>query len=178
MKVTVFASFAWKVIVCITKLNLFNKGEKWNFLKWEKYKDKDLIWHVVDEMVKKWSRASFYLSCNCSCTLYLLLKVLLIKVKTLHTSAYFNLNKATTKQKPKMWRVQRWWDLSKLVTNTLTSLILVILSTLFCFLSLPSTFSWGQIAFQNNKNSQRKTTKNPLKPLTSPYCIERVYPWG
>ena len=29
-------SFAWKDIVCTTKVHLFNKEEEWNFLKWLK----------------------------------------------------------------------------------------------------------------------------------------------
>ena len=36
---------------------------------------------MVSEMIKKWSRARFYLSCNYSCTLYFLLKILLAKLK-------------------------------------------------------------------------------------------------
>ena len=76
----------------------------------------------------KWlkNRARFYLSCNYSCTLYLLVKIKEVKLKNLHTSACLNLNYGTTKQKPKMWRLQRWWNLSKVITNTLASLILVI----------------------------------------------------
>ena len=40
-----------------------------------------LIWHMVGEMVKKLDRARFYLSCNYSCTLYFLVKLLNIKIK-------------------------------------------------------------------------------------------------
>ena len=85
-----------------------------------------LIWHMVDEMVKKQGRARFYLSCNYFCTLYFLVKMSLVKLKNLHTSACLNLNYGKTKQKSK--RLQGWWNLSKLVTNTLASLILVIFS--------------------------------------------------
>ena len=82
-------------------------------------KIKILICYMVDEMVKKWGRASFYLSCNC--TLCFLVKILLVKLKSLHTSACLNLNCGRAKQNAKIWRVQRWWNLSKLLTNTLTN---------------------------------------------------------
>ena len=36
------------------------------------------------------------------CTLYFLVKILLVKLKILHTSAYVNANYATKKQKPKL----------------------------------------------------------------------------
>ena len=85
-----------------------------------------LIWHMINIMVKKQCRARFYLSCNYFCILlyYFLGKML----KNLHTSGCLNLNYGTTKQKPKMLRLQRWWNLSKLVTNTLASLTFIILS--------------------------------------------------
>ena len=47
------SSFAWKAIVCTTKVYLFCKREGWEFLNWEKCNNKDLIWHMVGEMVKK-----------------------------------------------------------------------------------------------------------------------------
>ena len=43
-------------------------------------------------MVKKWGRESFYLPCNYSCTLYFLVRILLIKLKNLYFSALTNLN--------------------------------------------------------------------------------------
>ena len=76
---------------------------------------------MVGEMIKKQGRASLYISCNYSCTINFLVKILLVKLKNLHTSACLRLNYGTTKQKPKMQRLQRWWNLSKLVTNTLLS---------------------------------------------------------
>ena len=51
----------------------------------KKCKDKDLIWHMVDEMVKKQIRARLYISFNYSCTLYFLVKNLLVKLKNRHT---------------------------------------------------------------------------------------------
>ena len=42
-------------------------------------------------MVKKWE-----------CRIYFLVKILLVKLKNLHTSACLNLNYGTAKQKPKM----------------------------------------------------------------------------
>ena len=47
-----------------------------------------------------WARLS--ISCIYSSTLYVLVKILLVKLKNLHTSACLNLNYGTTKQKPKM----------------------------------------------------------------------------
>ena len=43
-------------------------------------------------MVKKKGRARFYLSYNYFCTLYFLVKMLLVKLKNLHISACLNLN--------------------------------------------------------------------------------------
>ena len=63
-------------------------------------KIKILIWYMVDEMAKKWGRARFYLSCNC--TLCFLVKILLVKLKSLHTSACLNLNCDTAKQNAKI----------------------------------------------------------------------------
>ena len=56
----------------------------------------------------KWlkNRARFYLSCNYSCALHFLVKILLVNLKSLSTSACLNLNYGTTKQKPKMYRFQ------------------------------------------------------------------------
>ena len=53
-------------------------------------------------MAKKQGRARFYLSCNDFYTLYFLVKILLVKLKNLHTSVCWNLNYGTKKQKPKM----------------------------------------------------------------------------
>ena len=53
---------------------------------------------------------------------------------TVPNAACLNLIYDTAKKKQSMQRVQRWWDLSKLVTNTLTSLSLVIFSALSDFL--------------------------------------------
>ena len=44
---------------------------------------KTLIWHMVGGMAKKQGRARFYISCNYFCTLYFLVKMLLVKLKTL-----------------------------------------------------------------------------------------------
>ena len=42
-----------------------------NLLKWEiNVKSEILIWHMLSEMVKKWSRTGFYISYNYFCTLY------------------------------------------------------------------------------------------------------------
>ena len=63
----------------------------------KKCREKDLIWHMVGEMVKKWGRTRLYNSCNYSCTSYLL-----VKLKNLHTSVCLQLNCCTAKHKPKM----------------------------------------------------------------------------
>ena len=105
---------------------------------------------MVSEMIKKWSRAGFYLSCNYSCTLYFLLKILLAKLKE---PFYFNILESKSwcsNNKPKMWGEQRWWDLLKLETNTFTSLYLVIFSTIIATLFLLvgnrfwKTAAWGK----------------------------------
>ena len=62
-----------------------------------------------------------YISCNYSCTSYFLVKILLVKLKNLHTSACLKLNYCATKHKPKLESLQRWCNLSKLVTNTLVN---------------------------------------------------------
>ena len=72
--------------------------------------------------------------------------MLLVKLNNLQTSAWLNLNYGTTKQKSKMKSLQRWWNLLKLVTKSLTSLILVIFFVpvkwviSFC---LGERFAWG-----------------------------------
>ena len=48
------SSFAGKAIVCTTKVYLFSKRGMKLFRMRKKRKDKDLIWHVVGEMAKKW----------------------------------------------------------------------------------------------------------------------------
>ena len=63
---------------------------------------KILIWNMAGEMVKKQGRGRFYLLSNYFYTLYFLAKMLLVKLKNLHTSVYLNLNYGTTKQEPKM----------------------------------------------------------------------------
>ena len=68
---------------------------------------------MVGEMVNKQGRTRLYISCNYSCTSYFLVKILLVKLKNLHTSACLKLNYCTTKQ-----RQEKQWNLSKLVTDT------------------------------------------------------------
>ena len=59
-------------------------------------------WDMMGKIVIKYGRARFCLSCKYYCTLYFLVKVLLVKLKNLYTSPYLNLNYGTTKEKPKM----------------------------------------------------------------------------
>ena len=61
------------------------------------------IWRILGEMIKKWGRARFYLSCNYYCTLYFSVKILLAQLKSVNnTSACLNVNYGTAKQQPKM----------------------------------------------------------------------------
>ena len=59
-------------------------------------KEKDLVWYMVGETVKRSGTARLYLSCQN------LLKFLLVKLQNRHTSASLNLDYDTTKQKQKM----------------------------------------------------------------------------
>ena len=120
---------------------------------------------MAGEIFKKQGRTRFYFSCNYFCTLYILVKMLLVKLKNLHTSACLNLNNDTTKQKPKMWRLQRRWNLSKLVTNTLASLILVI----FQLHNLPPPFCWEKNRFSENVVR--------VKCVIS-FCLGESFAWG
>ena len=63
--------------------------------------DRDLIWYMVGDMVKKQDRGRLYISCNYACTLYLLVKLLSFKSKDLDISTCLKLNYDTTKQKTK-----------------------------------------------------------------------------
>ena len=56
----------------------------------------------MGEMVEKKGRAKLYISCYYACKLYFLVKILLVKLKNLHTLACLNLNYSTTKHKAKM----------------------------------------------------------------------------
>ena len=75
-------------------MKLFKMGEN--------VRIKILIRHVAGGMVKKHGKARCYLSCNYFWTLYILVKMLLVKLKYLHTSACLKLNYDTTKEKPKI----------------------------------------------------------------------------
>ena len=58
----------------------------------KKCKKKDLIRHMVGGMVKKQGRAILYISYNYSCTLYFLVKILLVKLRKLHISQHHTLS--------------------------------------------------------------------------------------
>ena len=49
--------------ICTTKVYLFSKRMRCNILKWEKCKDKVLVWHMVGEMVKKCCISRFLQGC-------------------------------------------------------------------------------------------------------------------
>ena len=63
-------------------------------------------------MVKRQGWARLFISCNYSCTF-------LVKILELSHLSMLEAKLLLNKQKPKMYRLQRWWNLSKLVTNTL-----------------------------------------------------------
>ena len=72
------------------------------FQNWKKYRDEGFNLAYSGKVIKKWGRLRFYLSCNYSFRLYFLVKMLLVKLKNLHISAYLNLSYETAKQKPNM----------------------------------------------------------------------------
>ena len=57
---------------------------------------------MLGEMIKKYGRARLHMSCNYSCTLCFSMKIILVKLKGLHTLACLKLNYVTTKQNTKM----------------------------------------------------------------------------
>ena len=63
-------------------------------------KKKIFIWEIERELFwVKWLKmgiARFYLSCNYSCIIYFKVKILLVKLKNLYTSANLNPNHGTT----------------------------------------------------------------------------------
>ena len=126
----------------------------------KKCKEKDLIWHMVGEMVKKQGRTRLYISCNYSCTSYFLVKILLLKLKNLPISTCLKLTYCITKQK-----LQRWWNLSKLVTDTFVN---------FGIFSTPPFFS-GKIPSKNTV----------WEKWTIPFCLKdngknlrQSFAWG
>ena len=99
----------------------------------------------------------FYISCNYSCTLKFFVKILLFKLKNL-TSACFKLHYCTAKQ-------TRWWNLSKLVINTLVGLILVIFCT-------PYRSSHSEMFYK--KGVLRNFAKSTGKHLCQNLCFNKV----
>ena len=99
------STFAWKAIVVRPVQQNFIclvKDRHETFFNVKKCNDKDLIWHMMSEMVKKQGWARLFISCNYSCAFYFLVNILLVKLKNLHTSACLKLNYCITKHKPKM----------------------------------------------------------------------------
>ena len=116
----------------------------------KKCKEKDLIWHMVGEMVKKQGRARLYISCNYSCTSYFLVKILLLKLKNLPISTCLKLNYCIAKQK-----LQRWWNLSKLVTDTFANFGIVFNSIILSPLKRIMIKTCGRVLVGGmNKNEQ------------------------
>ena len=95
------SSFAWKAIVARPvkqKFTCLVKDRHRTFYNEKNCKDKDLICHIAGEMVKKYDWARLFISSNYSCTFYFLVKILLVKLEKLCTSAWLKLNYCTTKQ--------------------------------------------------------------------------------
>ena len=61
--------FLWGIIPWHTK-------KRYSFGNWRRAR--------MDEMIKKWSRESLYISCNYSCTISFLVKILLVKLKNFY----------------------------------------------------------------------------------------------
>ena len=84
---------------------------------------------MVGEIVKRQGWARLFISCDYSCTFYFLVKILLVKLKNLHTSACLKLNYCTTKQ-TKNVKVAKMVEFIK--TNTLVNFFnSILLSSLF-----------------------------------------------
>ena len=81
----------------------------------------------LDEIVKKCGRKRFYISCNWYCTLSFLVKILLFKLKNLYIQYawIWFMKKQNNNQNV---NVEKMWYLSKLLTITITTLILIIFS--------------------------------------------------
>ena len=109
----------------------------------KKCEKKDLIWHMVGEMVKKQGRTRLNISCNYSFTSYFLVKILLVKLKNLHIPACLKLHYWTAKQ-----RLQRWWNLSKFMTGTFVNFGIFFTSIILSLPPLPHFFS-GKKIFKN-----------------------------
>ena len=107
-------------------------------------KDKDLIWHMVGEMAKKQCRARLYVSYNHSGTLYILVDILLIKLKNVLTSACLKLNHGTAKQKQKNIKVAKMVEFIK----TCEQYLLKFNFGNFFNSILLSPFCWGKIDLQ------------------------------
>ena len=75
-------------------------------------------------MVKIWGRKRFYISCTYFCTIFFMVKILLVTLGTF----IFNILEPQSWKNVKMWRLKRWWYLPKLLTITITKLILMIFS--------------------------------------------------
>ena len=88
-------------------------------------KKKIFIWEIERELFwVKWLKmgiARVYLSCNYSCIMYFKVKILLVKLKKLYTSANLNPNHGTRKTVTKKMKSSKM--VGFIMTNTFTSLI-------------------------------------------------------
>ena len=129
-----------------------------------------------------------YISCNNSCRSYCLLKILLVKLKNLHISACLKLNYCTAKQ-----RLQRWWNLSKLVTDTcdrytffdnfriitqegnikITQIITIFFHLPFLFYLLVTFIS----EFENTSNSFSNSLLQSILAFKTPQFLQKLLIW-
>ena len=61
----------------------------------------------MDEMVKKWGRERFYISCNHFCTMSFLLNILLAKLNNLLYSVCLNLNREKKQNRNQNVKVEK-----------------------------------------------------------------------
>ena len=81
----------------------------------------------MGEMVKRWGTEGFYISYNYSCAISFLVKILLVKLKNLYIQ-YAGISIMKKQNSNQFVKVEKMVYLSKLLTITIISLILVTFS--------------------------------------------------
>ena len=147
----------------------------------KKRNEKDLIWRMVGELVKNQGRARLHISCNYSCTLHFIVKILLVKLKNFHTSTCLKLNYCTAKHKPKIKSCK-----DSGIYQNLGPIPLLILEIFQLHTPLsppppfppppsPPPFSSGKICF---KNAARQEWAIPLCLGDNYKNLGDSFPWG
>ena len=94
----------------------------------------------LNEMIKKWRRERFYMSCNYSCTILFWVKILLAKLKNLYIQhAWISIMKKQSSSRNV--KVEKMVVLTELLTITIASLILVIFFS--CPVKLWKNWNWN-----------------------------------